>query len=87
MAKPRLGPGNPLTSNPLTAALTVAGPAPRTTVSLSLEVAERARDAAHELRLPLVALVETAIREHVERLERERGVPIPERPQRRRRRR
>jgi len=89
MAKPsRLGTSNPLTANPLTAALAEAqaGPPPRTTFSLSLDVAERARDAAYELRLPVVEVVETAIREHVARLEEQRGEPFPPRPRPRRRR-
>lgn len=87
--KERLGRSNPLHSptavgNPLAAALDVAqnGPAQRTTFSLSLEVAERARDAAYELRLPVVEVVERAIRTYVEQLERERGVPFLARPRR-----
>jgi len=86
----RLGQSNPLAANPLAAALAEASagrPAGRTTFSLSLDVAERARDAAHELRSPVVEIVETAIREYVERLERERGEPFAERPRQRRRRR
>jgi len=87
----RLGRLNPLASaNPLTTALSeaqaAAGTARRTTFSVSLDVAERARDAAHHLRIPVVELVETSIREHVARLEHERGEPFPERPRRRRRR-
>ncbi len=78
----RLGRSNPLTANPLTAALAEAqtGPPPRTTFSLSLDVAERARDAAHFERLTVVELVETAIREYVAKLEARRGEPFPQRP-------
>ena len=86
----RLGTSNPLTAvNPLTAALAEgqAGPSRRTTFSLSLDVADLARDAAHELRLTVVDLVETAIREHVARLEEQRGEPFTPRPRPRSRRR
>lgn len=87
---PRLGPSNPLARNPLTSALaesqTPAGPQ-RTTFSLSLDVAERARDAAHYQRVPVVEIVETAIRSYVATLEQERGEPFPARPRPRRRRR
>jgi hypothetical protein len=89
-AKSRLGSSNPLASNPLTAALSEAqvqaGTPRRTTFSLNPEIAERAREVAYFLRIPVVEVVERAIREHVERLERERGEPFPERPRRRRRR-
>ena len=84
----RLG-RSPLASNPLTAALAESQAktkAPRTTFSLGVEEAERARDAAYHLRLPVVEVVETAIREYVAKLEEEQGKPFPPRPQRRRRR-
>ncbi|MDP9122976.1 MAG: hypothetical protein M3O15_16655 [Acidobacteriota bacterium] len=90
MTRSRLGTSNPLAGNPLTSALAEAqrsGPPPRTTFSLSLDVAERARDAAYFQRIPVVEIVETAIRAYVETLERERGEPFPQRPRRRKRRR
>jgi hypothetical protein len=90
-AKSRLGSSNPLLGgNPLSAALSEgqaqAGPPRRTTFSLNPEIAERARDVAHFQRIPVVEVVEAAIRSYVETLERERGEPFPERPRRRRRR-
>lgn len=82
----RLG-KSPLAGNPLAASLATpqAKKGQRTTISLSVHEAELARDAAYHLRVTLVDFVETALREHVSRLEKERGEPFRPRPQHRRR--